>query len=142
MARVQSSIKSQVAYSSISQIGIIFIEIALGLEVLALFHFAGNAFLRTYQLLVSPSVVSYLIREQFYTYQPKSEKDNFFFPRVIKNTLYVLALKEFKLEAFLNIVLWRPLKIIGKSLDFLNIKFFEFFRFFHFFSHFLFRFAF
>mgnify|MGYP006179173189 FL=1 len=122
MARVQSSIKSQVAYSSISQIGIIFIEIALGLEVLALFHFAGNAFLRTYQLLVSPSVVSYLIREQFYTYQPKSEKDNFFFPRVIKNTLYVLALKEFKLEAFLNIVLWRPLKIIGKSLDFLNIK--------------------
>ncbi|UPQ79887.1 hypothetical protein M0M57_03410 [Flavobacterium azooxidireducens] len=122
MARVQSSVKSQIAYSSISQIGIIFIEIALGLEVLALIHFAGNAFLRTYQLLVSPSVVSYLIREQFYTFQPKSEKDNFFFPRKIKNTLYVLALKEFNLEAFLNFVLWRPLKIIGKSLDFLNIK--------------------
>ncbi|HRE78517.1 MAG TPA: proton-conducting transporter membrane subunit [Flavobacterium sp.] len=122
MARVQSSVKSQIAYSSISQIGIIFIEIALGLEVLALIHFAGNAFLRTYQLLVSPSVVSYLIREQFYTFQPKSEKDNFFLPRKIKNTLYVLALKEFNLESFLNFVLWRPLKIIGKSLDFLNIK--------------------
>ena len=39
MARVQSSVKSQVAYSSISQIGIIFIEIALGLETLALIHF-------------------------------------------------------------------------------------------------------
>lgn len=122
MARVQSSVKSQVAYSSISQIGIIFIEIALGLEVLALIHFAGNAFLRTYQLLVSPSVVSYLIREQFYTFQPKTEKRNVFFPRKIQNTIYVLALKEFKLEAFLNFVLWRPLKIIGKSLDFLNIK--------------------
>ncbi|RAR47865.1 proton-conducting transporter transmembrane domain-containing protein [Flavobacterium lacus] len=122
MARVQSSVKSQIAYSSISQIGIIFIEIALGLEVLALIHFSGNAFLRTYQLLVSPSVVSYLIREQFYTFQLKSEKENFFFPRKIRNTLYVLALKEFNLEAFLNFVLWRPLKIIGKSLDFLNIK--------------------
>jgi NADH-quinone oxidoreductase subunit L len=122
MARVQSSVKSQIAYSSISQIGIIFIEIALGLEVLALIHFSGNAFLRTYQLLVSPSVVSYLIREQFYTFQLKSEKVNFFFPRKIRNTLYVLALKEFNLEAFLNFVLWRPLKIIGKSLDFLNIK--------------------
>ena len=44
MARVQSSVKSQVAYSSISQIGIIFIEIALGFETLALIHFAGNAF--------------------------------------------------------------------------------------------------
>ncbi len=122
MARVQSSVKSQVAYSSISQIGIIFIEIALGFETLALIHFAGNAFLRTYQLLVSPSVVSYLIRDQFYNFQPKSKKANFFFPKQIENTLYILALKEFNLEGFLNMVLWKPLKIIGKSLDFLNIK--------------------
>lgn len=122
MARVQSSVKSQVAYSSISQIGIIFIEIALGLETLALIHFAGNAFLRTYQLLVSPSVVSYLIRDQFYNFQPKSKKNNFFFSSRIENTLYILALKEFNLEGFLNMVLWKPLKIIGKSLDFLNIK--------------------
>jgi len=122
MARVQSSVKSQVAYSSISQIGIIFIEIALGFETLALIHFAGNAFLRTYQLLVSPSVVSYLIRDQFYNFQPKSRKVNFFFPKRIENTLYILALKEFNLEGFLNLVLWKPLKTIGKLLDFLDIK--------------------
>jgi NADH:ubiquinone oxidoreductase subunit 5 (subunit L)/multisubunit Na+/H+ antiporter MnhA subunit len=122
MARVQSSVKSQVAYSSISQIGIIFIEIALGFETLALIHFAGNAFLRTYQLLVSPSVVSYLIRDQFYNFQPKSKKANFFFPKRIENTLYILALKEFNLEGFLNLVLWKPLKMIGKLLDFLDIK--------------------
>ena len=122
MARVQSSVKSQVAYSSISQIGIIFIEIALGFETLALIHFAGNAFLRTYQLLVSPSVVSYLIRDQFYNFQSKSKKANFFFPKRIENTLYILALKEFNLEGFLNLVLWKPLKTIGKLLDFLDIK--------------------
>ena len=122
MARVQSSVKSQVAYSSISQIGIIFIEIALGFETLALIHFAGNAFLRTYQLLVSPSVVSYLIRDQFYNFQPKNKKANFFFPERIENTLYILALKEFNLEGFLNLVLWKPLKTIGKLLDFLDIK--------------------
>lgn len=122
MVRVQSSVKSQVAYSSISQIGIIFIEIALGFETLALIHFAGNAFLRTYQLLVSPSVVSYLIRDQFYNFQPKSRKVNFFFPKRIENTLYILALKEFNLEGFLNLVLWKPLKTIGKLLDFLDIK--------------------
>ena len=45
IARVQSSVKSQIAYSSIAQIGLIFIEVALGLEYLALFHFTGNAFL-------------------------------------------------------------------------------------------------
>ena len=122
MARVQSSVKSQVAYSSISQIGIIFIEIALGFETLALIHFAGNAFLRTYQLLVSPSVVSYLIRDQFYNFKPREKAIEDSYPKKIEYTLYILALKEFNLEGFLNMVLWRPLKMIGKSLDFLNIK--------------------
>ena len=32
IARVQSSIKSQIAYASISQIGLIFIEVAFGFE--------------------------------------------------------------------------------------------------------------
>ncbi len=122
MAKVQSSVKSQVAYSSISQIGLIFIEVALGLETLALFHFAGNAFLRTYQLLVSPSVVSYMIREQFYNFQPKERGIKNTFPKRIEYALYVWSLKEFNLENFMAIVLWKPLKTLGKSLDFLNLK--------------------
>ncbi|HEX5172161.1 MAG TPA: proton-conducting transporter membrane subunit, partial [Cyclobacteriaceae bacterium] len=71
--RVQSSVKSQIAYASLAQIGLIFVEVALGFQNLALWHFAGNAFLRTYQLLVSPSVVSYLIREQFYHFKPRQQ---------------------------------------------------------------------
>lgn len=122
MAKVQSSVKSQVAYSSISQIGLIFIEVALGLETLALFHFAGNAFLRTYQLLVSPSVVSYLIREQFYNFQPKEREIKHSLPKRFEYALYILSLKEFNLEKFMNMILWRPLKFLGKSLDFLNLK--------------------
>lgn len=122
MARVQSSVKSQVAYSSISQIGLIFIEIALGFDNLALFHFAGNAFLRTYQLLVSPSVVSYLIREQFYNFQPKEHTFEDSLPKKFEYALYVWSVKEFNLERLINFLLWRPLKIIGNSLDFLNFK--------------------
>ena len=122
MAKVQSTVKSQVAYSSISQIGLIFIEVALGLHTLALIHFAGNAFLRTYQLLVSPSVVSYLIREQFYNYTPRDVNQKQKFSQKTQYAIYILSLKEFNLEGFLNIVLWRPLKMIGKSLDFLNLN--------------------
>ena len=62
VARVQSTVKTQIAYSSAAQIGIIFIEVALGWHVLALVHFTGNAFLRTYQLLVSPSVLNYPVQ--------------------------------------------------------------------------------
>ncbi|WP_430400157.1 proton-conducting transporter membrane subunit [Flavobacterium sp.] len=122
MAKVQSSVKSQIAYSSISQIGLIFIEVALGLETLALFHFAGNAFLRTYQLLVSPSVVSYMIREQFYNFKSKERGIQNTFPKRLEYALYILSLKEFKLEQFMNLILWKPLKTLGKSLDFLNLK--------------------
>jgi hypothetical protein len=122
MASVQSSVKSQVAYSSIAQIGLIFIEIALGLETIALFHIVGNAFLRTYQLLVSPSVVSYLIREQFYTFEPKRLLHKKAFIKKMEYSLYMLSLKEFKLETFMNYFLWRPLKTIGKKLDFLSLR--------------------
>ena len=122
MARVQSSVKSQVAYGSIVQIGLIFVEIALGFDNLALFHIAGNAFLRTYQLLVSPSVVSYLIREQFYTFKPKQNTFEDSLPKKLEYSLYILSLKEFKLEQFMDFILWKPLKSIGRKFDFLTLK--------------------
>ena len=122
ISRVQSSVKSQIAYSSISQIGLIFIEIALGYETLALIHFAGNAFLRTYQLLVSPSVVSYLIREQFFNFVPQPKVTVKSFRRKIMYSFYVLCLKEWNLDSFNYKYLWNPLKKIGKMLGFLNVK--------------------
>ncbi len=120
IARVQSSVKSQIAYASIAQIGIIFIEIALGFESLALFHFAGNAFLRTYQLLVSPSVVSYLIREQFYAFEPRMKTIEDFLPKRLQHSIYVLCLKEWNLDSILYEYFWNPLKWAGNKLNFIN----------------------
>lgn len=122
IARVQSSVKSQIAYSSISQIGLIFIEIAAGLESLALFHFAGNAFLRTYQLLVSPSVVSYLIREQFYNFKPRPLTIEDSFPKKVQYTFYMLSLKEWNLDSFMYRFMWNPVKRLGNKLNFLTFK--------------------
>ncbi|WP_305952132.1 proton-conducting transporter membrane subunit [Emticicia oligotrophica] len=122
IARVQSSVKSQIAYGSIAQIGLIFIEIALGLNTFALFHFAGNAFLRTYQLLVSPSVVSYKIREQFYNYVPRHHTIEDSFPKKLEYSIYLLSIKEWNLDSFMNLIVWKPLKNIGRKLDFLTIN--------------------
>lgn len=122
IARVQSSVKSQIAYSSIAQIGLIFIEIALGWDNLALIHFAGNAFLRTYQLLVSPSVASYLIREQFYNYVPRETTIEDTWPKKIEHSIYLLSLKEWNLDLFMARFLWNPLKSIGRKLKFLTIQ--------------------
>jgi NADH-quinone oxidoreductase subunit L len=120
IARTQSSVKSQIAYASVSQIGLIFIEVAAGLHTLALIHFAGNAFLRSYQLLVSPSVVSYLIRDQFYHFQPKHDSLEDKLPRKWENTIYLLSLKEWKLDKLLSKWLFTPMKRIGHQLDFIN----------------------
>lgn len=121
-ARVQSSVKSQIAYSSISQIGLIFIEIALGLEVVALVHVAGNAFLRTYQLLVSPSMVSYKIREQFYNYIPRNKTIEDSWPKRFEYSLYILSLKEWNLDSWMYRRMWNPLKRLGSKWSFLTFK--------------------
>lgn len=122
ISRVQSSIKSQIAYASIAQIGIMFIEVALGLQVLALIHFAGNAFLRTYQLLVSPSVVSYMIRDQFYHFKLKEVSVEDTFPKRLEYSLFILSLKEWNLDRFMNRWAFSPIKKIGHRLDFLTPK--------------------
>lgn len=122
IARVQSSVKSQIAYASVAQIGIIFIEIALGFEKFALFHFAGNAFFRTYQLLVSPSVVSYMIREQFYNFEPHQYTFEDSLPKKIEYSIFQLSLKEWNLELFMNYIVWKPLKDVGRKLDFLTVN--------------------
>ncbi len=122
IGRVQSSVKSQIAYASIAQIGLIFIEVAAGFENLALFHFAGNAFLRTYQLLVSPSVVTYLIREQFYNFSPRERSIEVTFPKRLEYTLYILCIKEWNLDSMMYRYLWNPLKWIGNKLNFLTLN--------------------
>ncbi|MBK9448434.1 MAG: hypothetical protein IPN95_03260 [Bacteroidetes bacterium] len=120
MARVQSAVKSQIAYASIAQIGLIFFEVAMGWEYLALVHFAGNAFLRTYQLLVSPSVVSYLIREQFYNFEPRIRTAEDSLPKRFMYSLYMLCLKEWGLDQLIHRIYREPLKRMGRSIRFLN----------------------
>jgi len=126
--KTQSNIKGQVAYASIAQVGLMFVELALGLETLALLHFMSNAFLRCYQLLVSPSIVAHLLRVEgavngdFYSkdqqklhYLPMSIRDSL--PDVLQNTLYVFALQEGQLELLVRNILWEPLKALGRSLN-------------------------
>lgn len=56
-SRVQSDVKNALAFASLTQVGIITIEIGLGLFYIALIHMIGHACLRTLQLLRAPSVL-------------------------------------------------------------------------------------
>ncbi len=117
IARVQSTVKTQIAYASAAQIGLMFVEVALGFHTLALVHFAGNAFLRTYQLLVSPSVLSYLVHDMFFSFKPSVSETG-----KLKNTIYMLSVKEWELDFILHRFLWKPFKWVGNRLEFINAK--------------------
>jgi NADH-quinone oxidoreductase subunit L len=116
IARVQPTVKTQIAYSSAAQIGLMFIEVALGFHWLVLIHFAGNAFLRTYQLLVSPSVLNYLVHHQFFHYVKPTQK----IISKIKASIYMLGIKEWNLDTIMFKYLWSPFKWIGKQFRFLQ----------------------
>ncbi len=126
--KTQSNIKGQIAYASITQVGFMFIELAFGLELLVLVHFLGNAFLRCYQLLVSPSIIAHLLRVEgnadtdFYiedkakfAFLPMSIRSTL--PEVLQNTLYVFSLQEGNLELIIRTLIWEPLKHAGEMIN-------------------------
>jgi NAD(P)H-quinone oxidoreductase subunit 5 len=55
--RVQSDVKSALAYASLTQVGIIIVEIALGWETIAFAHLAGHACFRLLQFLSASNVL-------------------------------------------------------------------------------------
>jgi len=120
IARVQSTVKTQIAYASISQIGLMFIEVALGWHILALIHLSGNALLRAYQLLVSPSVLGYMIHDQFFNFVPKQYQLSNSFTSKMSNSIYLLNLKEWNMDAYLKKLIWDPFKFIGKKFQFIS----------------------
>jgi NADH-quinone oxidoreductase subunit L len=131
--KTQSNIKGQIAYASITQVGLMFIELSLGLESLVLVHFLGNAFLRCYQLLVSPSIVAHLLRvegsadtdfyvnsDEKYGFLPPTLRQTL--PEVLQNTLYVFSLQEGNLELLFRSMVWDPLQRFGSKFNTLKTR--------------------
>ncbi len=57
VGRTRSDAKTMLAYATISQVGIIWVEIALGFTHFAIFHMVAHASLRTWQFLRSSSLI-------------------------------------------------------------------------------------
>ncbi len=57
VARAQTDVKTALAYASLTQVGIIVVEIGCGLRYIPLIHMIGHAMIRTLQLLRAPSLL-------------------------------------------------------------------------------------
>jgi NADH-quinone oxidoreductase subunit L len=116
-SRIQPSIKGQIAYAVVAQLGIMVIEVALGWHILVLVHFASHAMLRSYQLLISPSVVNYAIKKQFFEFTPITRKNRPGFIQNISNSIYILSLNEWYLDNIVYQITWGWFKKAGSLIN-------------------------
>ncbi|MEN8681980.1 MAG: proton-conducting transporter membrane subunit [Akkermansiaceae bacterium] len=122
IGRVQSTIKTQIAYSSVAQIGLMFIEVAMGFYGFAIIHFVCNALFRSHQLLVSPSVLNYQIHNQFFHFSKPAGQGTAGLWNKVKLSCYSLGVQEFRLDRFMFQSFWRPLKKAGNFFTFLGTQ--------------------
>ena len=119
VGRTESNIKARIGWAAITQVGIIFLEIAAGLYTLALVHMAANAMLRCYQLLVSPSVVAALLREQSSLKAPRALDDfsvETLLPKKLRASLYAFAISQAYTDQIFDRFFFTPFRRLSRRL--------------------------
>ncbi len=120
VARVQTDAKSQLAYATMTQVGIILIEISLGFYLLALLHTTGHLCLRTYQVLRAPTALYDMHRMHAANggeVLPTGRHIEAILPAPLQRRLYSLALQRFALDELLERVFVRPILSLAEKLE-------------------------
>ena len=111
VTRVQSDVKSSLAYASLTQVGIIVVEIALGLYTIAFLHLAGHACFRLLQFLSAPNVLHDLHGLESAAgerVEPTAARFELMIPEGLRRQLYLVALERGFLDAILDRVVVEP----------------------------------
>ena len=115
--RVQSDVKSSLAYAALTQVGIIVVEIALGWETIAFIHLSGHACFRLLQFLSAPNVLHDLhgiddaLGAPAHTrrsIEPARERTN--------HGLFLYALERGFLDSVLDRVIVEPFTYVARTL--------------------------
>ena len=98
-ARVQTTIKGALAYSTLSQVSLIIIEIVLGFHIFAAIHLGLHMFYRLSQMALAPSIIDKYNLMEHITPLDKLERQS-----LSRSKLYFLALSGFKSEEIIKII--------------------------------------
>ncbi len=115
VGRVQTDIKSSLAYGSMTQVGLIVAEIGLGLRVVPLVHIIGHAAIRSLEILRSPSLLHdhHYLEEAVGTRTVRTPRHSEgVIPRGLRSWLYRYALERGYQDGFLREV------VVGSFLRF------------------------
>ncbi len=123
VGRVQTDIKSALAYASLTQVGIILAEIGLGLRWVAVAHILGHASVRSLQFLRAPSLLhdlhqvesavgGHLARTGLHLERAV--------PGGLQRRLYRMALERWRLDEALDFLVVEPFLALFRRLDALD----------------------
>lgn len=120
-ARVQSDIKSALAFASLTQVGLIVAEIGFGLRYIALVHIIGHACLRTLQLLRAPTLLHdyHTLENAIGAHHPeeKLKPSEPIVQHPIRTWLYRFSMERGFLDAMLNSYIVAPFLAIFRWCD-------------------------
>jgi NAD(P)H-quinone oxidoreductase subunit 5 len=116
--RVQSDVKSSLAYASLTQVGLIVVEIALGLNRIAFIHLAGHACFRLLQFLSAPNVLHDLhgMEEALHDRSPRAVGLEVLLPDRWRRRLYLFALERGFLDSVLDRAIVTPFTTLARLL--------------------------
>jgi NAD(P)H-quinone oxidoreductase subunit 5 len=119
VGRASADAKTSLAYASLTQVGLVFMEIGAGWKALAVAHILGHAMVRTLQFLRSPSMLhDYHAMHSAVGGElaPTGQVFEDFFPKPIRLWLFRWALDRGHLDTILDRVAIHPLMELSKAL--------------------------
>src|SRR6185369_128825 len=117
VTRVQSDVKSSLSYASLTQVGIIVVEIALGLHTLAFVHLTGHACFRLLQFLSAPNVLHDLHGLEAAVGERLASSSGYFeslIPDAARRRVYLFALERGFLDAILDRLAVEPFHRVAR----------------------------
>ncbi|MEX2112914.1 MAG: proton-conducting transporter membrane subunit [Pirellulales bacterium] len=123
-ARVQTDVKSALAYASLTQVGIITAEIGLGMQYIPLVHIIGHATLRTLQLVRAPSLLHdyRTLENAIGSHLPAESHASRWLPTSVNHRLYRLSFERGHLDSIINEFLVWPFVRIFRWCDTMERK--------------------
>jgi NADH:ubiquinone oxidoreductase subunit 5 (subunit L)/multisubunit Na+/H+ antiporter MnhA subunit len=119
-AQVSPDAKSALAYATITQVGIMFVECGLGFPTLAIIHLIAHATLRYYQFLRTPSILQDALKRRVALGATQADESAARWELLglpLRRFLYRLAIERFEVEAALERWIARPALLVSRRLD-------------------------
>ena len=125
---VAADAKTSLAYATVSQVGMMFVEVGLGFPRLAIMHLCAHALLRYYQFLRTPSTLQDALARRSALGAAAAEDKALRWEGLgvgLRRFIYRLAIERFEVEAVLERWVATPAMRASRALDALELRLLE-----------------